>query len=456
MSDGTSGRTPSGQAPPNANGATTRNGRADDSTQPRTRAGEPGEAEVTRPQPAVRPANPSYNPPQRANPAQRAANPGQRPIGSANGSGQRPVPTSNGQQGRTAAPANASQTRPASSSNGQTDRAQTSNGTRSASPQRAQPLGATAQNPAPTDTAKVPIWDTHPAPELKPSFLERLGSSLGFRKGDDKDDAGAKPEARPVRAAPTATPPPTAAEGAAAVTAFSPAPARPQDPAPVINPGNQPVGRRAATPAVPASVPTTESAAPQGLTTGAPMPPRVAPGAPVTQTVAPGQVDDLAERGPITQPLPVVPGPAPALKTPAQAETLAAGRANVGFARRTRKARLRLSRLDPWSVMKTSFLFSIAAGIMLVVAVYAIWTVLNTSGLFDSVNEIVKSVVSTPGDTTPFRIQEYVNTQKVMGVAALVACVDVLLVTALATLGSFLYNLAATMLGGLEVTLAED
>ena len=134
----------------------------------------------------------------------------------------------------------------------------------------------------------------------------------------------------------------------------------------------------------------------------------------------------------------------------------AAAKARVGTPRRTRKARLRLSRLDPWSVMKTSFLFSIAAGIMLVVAVYVVWTVIGSSGLFDSVNDIVKSVVSTPNDTTPFRIEEYVNTQKVLGVSALLACVDVIIFTALATLGSFLYNLAATMLGGLEITLAED
>lgn len=140
----------------------------------------------------------------------------------------------------------------------------------------------------------------------------------------------------------------------------------------------------------------------------------------------------------------------------AGAEAHHAEKPKVGAARRTRKARLRLSKLDPWSVMKTSFLFSIAAGIMLVAAVYSIWTVLSTSQLFDSVNEIVRSVVSTPGDTTPFRIQEYINTQKVMGVTALIACVDVVIFTALATLGSFLYNLAATMLGGLEITLAED
>jgi hypothetical protein len=157
----------------------------------------------------------------------------------------------------------------------------------------------------------------------------------------------------------------------------------------------------------------------------------------------------------------VSPGPVPGADAGSAAATSTArpatpARAKAGTARRTRKARLRLSRLDPWSVMKTSFLFSIAAGIMLVVAVYVVWTVLASSGLFESINDIVKSVVSTPGDTTPFRVQDYVNTQKVMGVAALVACVDVVIFTALATLGSFLYNLAATMLGGLEITLAED
>jgi hypothetical protein len=160
-------------------------------------------------------------------------------------------------------------------------------------------------------------------------------------------------------------------------------------------------------------------------------------------------------KGPSTEIIPVVPG-GPDQAAAKSSETQGGNKSKVGTARRTRKARLRLSRLDPWSVMKTSFLFSIAAGIMLVVAVYAIWTVISTSGLFDSMNEIVRSVVSTPGDTTPFRVQEYINTQKVMGVTALIAVVDVLIFTAVATLGSFLYNLAATMLGGLEVTLAED
>jgi len=38
----------------------------------------------------------------------------------------------------------------------------------------------------------------------------------------------------------------------------------------------------------------------------------------------------------------------------------------------------------------------------------------------------------------------------------LIAAVDVVLLTAIATLGAFLYNMAAALLGGVEVTLAED
>lgn len=156
--------------------------------------------------------------------------------------------------------------------------------------------------------------------------------------------------------------------------------------------------------------------------------------------------------------------PAPAQSAPVQsapaaaapAEPLRSQKPKPGVARGTRKARLRLSRLDPWSVMKTSFLFSIAAGIVFVVAVFAVWTVIGSSGLFSSVDSIVGSVLQSPGDSTPFRIEDYVNTQKVMGVTAFLACIDVVIFTALATLASFLYNLAATMLGGLEVTLAED
>ena len=121
----------------------------------------------------------------------------------------------------------------------------------------------------------------------------------------------------------------------------------------------------------------------------------------------------------------------------------------------TRKARLRMSRIDPWSVMKTAFLLSIAFGIVTWVAVFIIWSAIGAAGVFDNINNTVQEVLGTP-TAEPFRIENYINTGKVMGFTTLLACADVLIITALATLGSFLYNIAATLLGGLEVTLASE
>ena len=121
----------------------------------------------------------------------------------------------------------------------------------------------------------------------------------------------------------------------------------------------------------------------------------------------------------------------------------------------TRKARLRMSRIDPWSVMKTAFLLAIAFGIVTWVAVFIVWSAIGAAGVFDNINSTVQEVLGTPTGE-PFRVENYINTGKVMGFTTLLACADVLIITALATLGSFLYNIAATLLGGLEVTLASE
>lgn len=123
--------------------------------------------------------------------------------------------------------------------------------------------------------------------------------------------------------------------------------------------------------------------------------------------------------------------------------------------RGTRRARLRLVHLDPWSVMKTSFLLSIAFGIVTVVAVAVVWSVLDAAGVWDSINSTVTDVVGDES-TQGFDVQNYVGTSRVLGFTMVVAVADVLLITAIATLSAFLYNLAAALLGGIDVTLAED
>jgi hypothetical protein len=121
---------------------------------------------------------------------------------------------------------------------------------------------------------------------------------------------------------------------------------------------------------------------------------------------------------------------------------------------RVRKARLRLTHVDPWSVMKTAFLLSIALGIVTVVAVAIVWSVLGAADVWGSIDKSVNDVL---GDTAnPFRVEDYLGMNRVMGFTLIVAVADVVLVTVIATLGAFLYNLAAALLGGLEVVLAEE
>lgn len=150
------------------------------------------------------------------------------------------------------------------------------------------------------------------------------------------------------------------------------------------------------------------------------------------------------------------PGPASATqRAVAAAQSTAAKMAPKQPPRPTRRARLRLTRIDPWSVMKTSFLLSIAFAVVAVVAVLMVWSVLTAAGVWDSINTAVRDVVGGE-EANQFNIEDYVGTSRVLGFTMIVAAVDVVLITAIATLTAFLYNMAATLLGGIEVTLAED
>ena len=118
-----------------------------------------------------------------------------------------------------------------------------------------------------------------------------------------------------------------------------------------------------------------------------------------------------------------------------------------------RRIRLVISRVDPWSVMKLSFLLSIALGIATVVATAVVWGVLNSMGVFAKIQGLIQDI----GAMEQFgQLLEYVEFSRVISVATVIGIVDVVLFTALCTLGAFLYNLVAAMVGGLHTTLTDE
>ncbi|PZT69072.1 hypothetical protein DN402_17600 [Streptomyces sp. SW4] len=122
---------------------------------------------------------------------------------------------------------------------------------------------------------------------------------------------------------------------------------------------------------------------------------------------------------------------------------------------RVRKARLRVAKADPWSVMKVSFLLSIALGICTIVASAVLWMVMDAMGVFSTVGGTISEATGS-NESNGFDLQAFLSLPNVLMFTSIIAVIDVVLATALATLGAFIYNLSAGFVGGVELTLAED
>ena len=121
-----------------------------------------------------------------------------------------------------------------------------------------------------------------------------------------------------------------------------------------------------------------------------------------------------------------------------------------------RRARLVLARVDPWSVMKLSFLLSVCIAIVAFVAILVLWSVLDSMGVFDSVGSTVESVTRSQDNAQGIDILDYVGLGKVLSITMVLSAVNAVLLTALCTLSAFLYNMAASLVGGLHLTFTED
>lgn len=119
-----------------------------------------------------------------------------------------------------------------------------------------------------------------------------------------------------------------------------------------------------------------------------------------------------------------------------------------------RRANLVVARFEPWSVMKFSFLMSLVAWVVLFVAVALLYYLLSGIGVFTAIQKTLQSVTSSQ-TSAGVNLSKWTSPSRVLGYTMLIGAVNIVLITALSTVGAMIYNLVTHLGGGVEVTLKE-
>jgi hypothetical protein len=113
----------------------------------------------------------------------------------------------------------------------------------------------------------------------------------------------------------------------------------------------------------------------------------------------------------------------------------------------TRQVRLRLVYVDFWSMVKLSFLISLAGSIVIVVATALVWVILNQTGVFTQIDALLKDVTGQNN----YSIMDQFSLGQVLGFSIVVGILNVVVGTVLGAIVSVLYNLSVRITGGLLV-----
>jgi hypothetical protein len=133
---------------------------------------------------------------------------------------------------------------------------------------------------------------------------------------------------------------------------------------------------------------------------------------------------------------------------PAAASRMQVGTRHKGPVR----ASMQIRRVDPWSTLKVSLVLSVALFFVWMIAVAFLYLVLGGMGVWSKLNSNVGDLLTSASGQTG---GELVSSGTIFGGAALIGLVNIVLLTAMATCGAFIYNLTTDLVGGVEVTLAD-
>ncbi len=115
------------------------------------------------------------------------------------------------------------------------------------------------------------------------------------------------------------------------------------------------------------------------------------------------------------------------------------------------RASMQIRRIDPWSTLKVSLVLSVALFFVWMIAVAFLYLVLGGMGVWSKLNSNVGDLLNNTSGSSA----DLVSSGTIFGGAVLIGLVNIVLLTAMATIGAFIYNLTTDLIGGVEVTLAD-
>lgn len=111
-----------------------------------------------------------------------------------------------------------------------------------------------------------------------------------------------------------------------------------------------------------------------------------------------------------------------------------------------KQVRLRLVYVDFWSAVKLSFLAAVAMAVVTLVSYFLVYLIVLTTGLIGQADELFQSF--SDGSVS---LTQFIGLPQVMAFAAVVAILNLIVITVLGAVVAGLYNLAVKVTGGLLV-----
>ena len=115
------------------------------------------------------------------------------------------------------------------------------------------------------------------------------------------------------------------------------------------------------------------------------------------------------------------------------------------------RAAVQVRRIDPWAAFKVSAVLAVVGFFIWMIAVAVLYLVLGGMGVWDQLNSSFNTLTTdgSGGDS------DVIGTGSVFFWSGLIGAISAVLITALATVGSYIYNICADLVGGVEITIAD-